>query len=38
MHCGGHYEICVIMMLLVCYDVDMLAKMEQEMQIIRARL
>jgi len=28
MHPGGHYVVFVIMMLLVCYDVDMLAKME----------
>lgn len=28
----------VIMMLLVCYDVNMLVEMKQEMQIIKARL
>ena len=37
MHCGGHYVVGVIMMLLVC-DVDMLAYIEKEMQIIRVRL
>jgi len=30
MHRDGPYAICVIMMLLVCYDVDMLAEMEKE--------
>ena len=38
MHCGGHYAVCVIIMLLVCNDADMLAKMEQKIHIIRARL
>lgn len=28
MHHCGHYVVCVIMMLFVCYDVDMLAEME----------
>jgi len=31
MHHVSHYVVCVIMMFLVCYNVDMLAEMEQEM-------
>jgi len=31
MHHGGHYVVFVIMMLLVCYDVDVLVEIEQEM-------
>lgn len=38
MHRGGNYVVCVIMILSECYDVDMLAKMEQAMKIIRVRL
>ena len=38
MHHGGHYVVYVIMMLLVCYDADMLDEIESEMHIIKARL
>lgn len=37
MHHGGHYVVCVIMVLLVCYVDDMLAEMEQEIQVFKAR-
>jgi len=30
MHHSGHYVVSVILMLLVCYDVDMLFEIEQE--------
>jgi len=38
MNHGSHYIVCVIKMILVCYEADMFVEMEQEMQIIRVRL